>query len=284
MNDNDYIVHRIPKRDGTMRILHEPKPALKKKQKQIQRYLQARGLKGSYCAHGFIPGRSAVTHAKNHLRKRVIVKCDIEDFFGSTTRSMVGKALANCGLNKEAVNDICEICLLNNALPQGAPTSPLLSNLAFMDLDKRLAALAKKFKASYSRYADDMCFSSNDPRLNAILPQVKYVVENCGYKLKDSKSRVLRRNRSQIVTGVVVNQKPNVPRELKHNTRARLFKLKKALLSGLPFDETEFLKLRGLVAYFQAVSLETGCKFRAAVREIESLLAMSGKLTAADPQ
>jgi hypothetical protein len=153
MNGNDYIVHRIPKRDGSMRILHEPKPALKLKQKQIQRYLQARGLKGSYCAHGFIPGRSAVTHAKNHLRKRVIVKCDIEDFFGSTTGSMVAKALTNCNLNKETVNDICEICLLNNALPQGAPSSSLLSNLAFMDLDKRLAGLAKKFKATYSRYA-----------------------------------------------------------------------------------------------------------------------------------
>ena len=279
MTDNDYIVHRIPKRDGSIRILHEPKPALKLKQKQIQRYLQARGLKGSYCAHGFIPGRSAVTHAKNHLHKRIIVKCDIEDFFGSTTRNMVSKALANCGLDKDTISDICNICMLNNALPQGAPTSPLLSNLAFLDLDKRLAGLAKKFSASYSRYADDMCFSSNDPQLNTILPQVKYVVENCGYKLKASKTRVLRRNRSQIVTGVVVNQKLNVPRELKHNTRARLFKLKQSLLAGKAFDETEFTKLRGLVAYFQAVSVETSCKFRAAVREIEALLAMSSRLS-----
>jgi len=283
MTDNDYIVHRIPKRDGSMRVLHEPKPALKLKQRQIQRYLQARGLKGSYCAHGFIPGRSAVTHAKNHLHKRVIVKCDIEDFFGSTTRAMVSKALINCNLDKDAVKDICDICMLNNALPQGAPTSPLLSNLAFLDLDKRLSGLAKKFKATYSRYADDMCFSGNDPQLNAILPQVKYVVKNCGYKLKDSKSRVLRRNRSQIVTGVVVNQKLNVPRGLKHNTRARLFKLKQALLTGKAFDETEFIKLRGLVAYFQAVSVETVTRFRATVREIEALLAMSSRLSVTKP-
>lgn len=231
MTGSDYIIHKIPKRDGSMRILHEPKPALKLKQRQIRRYLQARGLKGSYCAHGFIPGRSAVTHAKNHLHKRVIIKCDIEDFFGSTTRSMVSRALTNSSLDKETVKDICDICMLNNALPQGAPTSPLLSNLAFLDLDKRLSGLAKKYRAAYSRYADDMCFSGNDPQLNAILPQIKYVVENCGYKLKDSKTRVLRHNRSQIVTGVVVNQKLNVPRALKHNTRARLFKLKQALLA-----------------------------------------------------
>lgn len=280
MTDNDYIIHKIPKRDGTMRILHEPKPALKLKQRQIRRYLQARGLKGSYCAHGFIPGRSAVTHAKNHLHKRVIIKCDIEDFFGSTTGSMVSRALTNCGLDKAVVKDICDICMLNNALPQGAPTSPLLSNLAFLELDKRLSGLAKKYRAVYSRYADDMCFSGNDPQLNTILPQVKYVVENCGYKLKDSKSRVLRHNRSQIVTGVVVNQKLNVPRGLKHNTRARLFKLKQSLLTGQAFDETEFTRLCGLVAYFQAVSAETAGKFRAAVREIEALLAMSGRLAA----
>ena len=283
MTDSDYIIHKIPKRDGTMRILHEPKPALKLRQRQIRRYLQARGLKGSYCAHGFIPGRSAVTHAKNHLHKRVIIKCDIEDFFGSTTRSMVSRALTNCSLDKDAVKDICDICMLNNALPQGAPTSPLLSNLAFLDLDKRLSGLAKKFKATYSRYADDMCFSGNDPQLNAILPQVKYVVENCGYKLKDSKTRVLRHNRSQIVTGVVVNQKLNVPRGLKHNTRARLFKLKQSLLTGQAFDETEFTRLCGLVAYFQAVSSETASRFRAAVREIEALLAMSSRLAASKP-
>ncbi|MFA6102632.1 MAG: reverse transcriptase family protein [Victivallaceae bacterium] len=283
MTDNDYIIHRIPKRDGTMRILHEPKPALKLKQRQIQRYLQARGIKCSYHAHGFTPGRSAVTHAKNHLHKRVIIKCDIEDFFGSTTKNMVSRALCDCGLDKNTIDDVCNICLLNNALPQGAPTSPLLSNLAFLYLDKRLSGLAKKFKASYSRYADDMCFSSNNPQFNAILPQVKYVVENCGYKLKDSKTRVLRRNRSQIVTGVVVNQKLNVPRELKHNTRARLFKLKQALLTGKAFDETEFTRLCGLVAYFQAVSAETASKFRAAVREIEALLAMSSRLAATKP-
>ena len=281
MTGSDYIIHKIPKRDGSMRILHEPKPALKLKQRQIRRYLQARGLKGSYCAHGFIPGRSAVTHAKNHLHKRVIIKCDIEDFFGSTTRSMVSRALTNSSLDKETVKDICDICMLNNALPQGAPTSPLLSNLAFLDLDKRLSGLAKKYRAAYSRYADDMCFSGNDPQLNAILPQIKYVVENCGYKLKDSKTRVLRHNRSQIVTGVVVNQKLNVPQGLKHNTRARLFKLKQALLTGQAFDETEFTRLCGLVAYFQAVSVETAGKFRAAVREIEALLAMSSRLAAA---
>lgn len=281
MTDNDYLIHRIPKRDGSMRILHEPKPALKLKQQQIKRYLQARGLKGSYYAHGFIPGRSAVTHAKNHLHQRVIIKCDIEDFFGSTTKQMVSQALRNCGLNKETIDEICNLCMLNNALPQGGPGSPILSNLAFLELDKRLGALAKKFKAAYSRYADDMCFSSDDPHLNVLLPQVKYVVEACGYKLNAGKTRVLRRTRSQIVTGVVVNQKLNVPRILKHNTRARLFKLKQALLTGKAFDETEFTRLCGLVAYFQAVSAETAGKFRAAVREIEALLAMSGRLAAA---
>lgn len=280
MTDNDYIIHRIPKRDGTLRILHEPKPYLKIKQRQVRRYLQSRGLKGSYCAHGFIPGRSAVTHAKNHLNKRVIIKCDIEDFFGTTTRPMVSQALRNSGLNQDTTKDILDICMLNNALPQGGPASPLLSNLALLELDKRLSALAKKFKAIYSRYADDMCFSSNDPQLNIILPQIKYVVEQCGYKLKESKTRVLRRTRSQIVTGVVVNNKLNVPRELRHNTRARLFKLKHSLLSGAAFDETEFLKVCGMVAYFQAVSTDVGVKFRAKVREIEALLAMKRQLSA----
>lgn len=272
MYEDQYKEHRIPKRNGGFRIIHEPAPELKAKQRSILNWLQARGIKPSYYAYGFIRGRSTVKHARLHVGKKIVLKLDIEDFFGNTKSSMIKVALRKEKLPDGYINEIIETCTYKNSLPQGSPASPFLSNIVLTDMDSRLAGLAMKYKATYSRYADDMCFSSNDPALNKMLKAIEYVVNQCGYKLNSRKTKVLRRNSRQIITGVVVNEKANIPRSLLRTTRARLHNLKMSIFKKLAFDEEELEKLRGMVSYFSVIRADIGIRFKKDLKEIEHLL------------
>ncbi len=272
MDSSSYRFHRIPKRDGTMRVIAEPVPELKKKQQGILRWLTARGIRPSSYAHGFVIGRSTATNAALHVNRRVVIKVDLKDFFGSTKSGQVISALMKEGLPAETAKDIVNTCSLNETLPSGAPTSPMLANIAVKGMDVRLAGLAKKYDANYSRYADDLCFSSDNPKLNEMLPAVDFVVKQCGYKLNDKKTRVMRRGRRQIVTGIVVNRKVNIPRRLKRNIRAGLHNVKMTLVNNQPFDEKQFNSLKGMAAYFQSVNNDATRSFRQDIREIGRLL------------
>ncbi|HBC87078.1 MAG TPA: hypothetical protein DCZ94_09005 [Lentisphaeria bacterium] len=272
MDSSNYRFHRIPKRDGTMRIISEPVPELKKKQQGILRWLTARGIRPSSYAHGFVTGRSTATHARLHVNKKVVIKIDLKDFFGSTKSGQVITALMKAGLPAATAKDITNTCTLDGALPTGGPTSPMLSNLAVKGMDVRLAGLAKNYDATYSRYADDLCFSSDNPKLNEMLPAVKFVIEQCGYTLNDKKTRVMRKGRRQIVTGIVVNRKVNIPRKLRRNIRAGLHNIKMALLNSQPYDEKQYESLKGMAAYFQSVNIDATRSFKQDIREIERLL------------
>ncbi len=271
MNESDYTARKIPKRDGSLRVIHEPKPELKRKQKAILRWLQSRGIKPSSYAHGFVIGRSTATHARLHVNKRVIVKVDIEDFFGSVTSAMITTALRHEKLPSNYINEIVEACTLKGALPQGAPTSPFLANLALKEADCRMAGLAKKFNATYSRYADDLCSSSNNHKLNLILAQVEWILNDCKFALNKNKTRVTRKGNRQIITGIVVNKKAGVPRELKRNARARIFKQKMRLLHDGAIDPKECASLKGLAAYLRGISLESGAKLSRSLKEIDAI-------------
>ncbi len=279
MDSSSYKFHRIPKRDGTMRVIAEPVPELKRKQQGILRWLTARGIRPSSYAHGFVTGRSTATNARLHVNKKVVIKVDLKDFFGSTKSLQVITALKKAGLSAETAKEIANTCTLNGYLPQGAPTSPFLANIAVLGMDVRLAGVAKKYDARYSRYADDLCFSSDNPKLNEMLPAMKFVVEQCGYKLNDRKTRVMRSGRRQVVTGIVVNRKVNIPRRLKRNIRAGLHNVKIALVNNQSFDGKQFESLKGMTAYFQSVNMDATRSFKQDIREIERLLEIrSGNL------
>ena len=144
----------------------------------------------------------------------------MKDFFGSTKSPVIKRILMREGIARDAAEEIVEICTLDGALPAGASTSPLLSNLVGKHMDYRIAGLAEKYDAAYTRYADDLCFSSDNPKLNHILPALEHVVKRCGYTLNGRKTRIMRSGRRQTVTGLVVNAKVNIPRTLRKNTRA----------------------------------------------------------------
>ena len=280
MDISSYIVHRIPKSDGTLRVIHEPCPELKLRQKGVLRWLLARGISAGKYAHGFVRGRSIATNAAVHTGKRVILKADLKDFFGSTKSPVIKRILIREGISKDVADEIVEICTLDGVLPAGAPGSPFIANLVGKHMDYRIAGLAEKYDAAYTRYADDLCFSSDNPKLNHMLPALEHVVKRCGYTLNSKKTRIMRSGRRQTVTGLVVNAKVNIPRTLRKNTRAAVHNIKMAIVNGGEFDEQEFLQIKGMLAYFSDVRPDLAPCCRADIAEIERLLEMRNRIAA----
>eukprot|EP00831_Metopus_contortus_P069633 TRINITY_DN626_c0_g1_i11.p1 TRINITY_DN626_c0_g1~~TRINITY_DN626_c0_g1_i11.p1 ORF type:complete len:281 (-),score=30.07 TRINITY_DN626_c0_g1_i11:560-1402(-) len=271
MDQSSYIIRQIRKRNGGFRTIAEPVPELKLKQRFVMRWLRQRGVKAGKHAHGFVRGRSIATHAAEHVGKGVVVKVDIHDFFGSTTEYMVREALYFERFASDAINAIVDICMLDGRLPQGAPTSPVLSNLVLKRLDGRMAGLAKKFHATYSRYADDLCFSGNSPDLNCVIPAIDRIIRESGYSLNRAKTRVIRRGKRQIITGCVVNRELNVPRELRRQIRAGIHNLKQEFLRTKELNTATFKHLQGMVSFFHSVKPEMALPYRRQLKHVADL-------------
>ncbi len=221
----DYRELRLPKKDGTPRILHAPADPLKTLQRTLLRKLLSR-LAAHPAAMGFERGHSIVTNAAPHVGASLILKMDLRDFFTRTTATQVRDYFRAIGWNTEAANLLVKLTTHNGGLPQGAPTSPRLSNLLNCKLDARLFALALKFDAVYTRYADDMTFSLRTPdkermRVASLIRFTKQITKEHGYTLhQDKKLQIRRRHDRMLVTGIVVNQKLDLPRETRRKLRA----------------------------------------------------------------
>jgi retron-type reverse transcriptase len=280
MDASNYRIYNVKERNK-VREIAEPKPELKMKQRQILHWLCARGIGASKYAHGFVRGKSTVTAAKLHTGKNVILKMDLNDFFPSISKQRVLHTLMKEGIEKETAENIAESCTLSNYLPQGAPTSPFLANIVAKNLDYRLAGLCKSwkpnFKIHYTRYADDLIFSSNLRKLNHIIPAAARIVEQEGFKVNHAKTRVLRNSNRQKVLGLVVNDKVNVKRDYWRNLRAELHQLKlKAQQNGKLRSDSLFTSplavTAGKAAYIFGVNRERGRQFLKEVKEIKRLI------------
>ena len=235
-----YKAFSIPKRSGGMRTVLAPNPVLKSIQRRILRRLLA-PLRSHPHATGFERGHSIVTNAWPHVGQDVVIKLDIRDFFGSTRAERVADFFNRVGWDDGAVELLTRICTYQGCLPQGAPTSPRLSNLVNRKMDERLAPLAGTRGMAYSRYADDITLSGparvpnltgRDPktssrdlepltRANEMIFLVKEVLSDCGYTLHtEKKLRIARRHDRQTVTGLVVNEKVQLPRATRRRLRA----------------------------------------------------------------
>lgn len=218
-----YRSFQIPKRTGGVRTILAPEPPLKQIQRRILHRLLKR-LKAHPAAHGFEPRRSILTNATPHARRDVVVRLDIQDFFGSTAAQRVENYFRRLGWDKDAAGILATICTYEGALPQGAPTSPRLSNLLNARLDARLSALAEKLGGAYTRYADDItlsCCRLPDQRIGTIIFLAKRILKEEGYVLHMKKKlHVSRRHDRQKVTGLVVNERPALPRETRRWLRA----------------------------------------------------------------
>jgi hypothetical protein len=200
-----YRPFTVAKPDGRWRRLLAPSPALKRLQRALLRDHLAQ-LPIHSCATAFFPGASAVLNARAHARSQLIATVDLRDFFESTAAARVRRVFVEQGWRDESLRALMRLCVFRGGLPQGAPTSPCLSNLANVRLDERLDGLARRSKATYTRYGDDLTFSWRSGRLpGGFTNAVEDVLHLAGYEVQPRKGwRVRPISARPIVTGVVL--------------------------------------------------------------------------------
>ena len=212
----------VPKRSGGMRRISAPDRATRDLQRAIARRILGR-LPAHPAAFGFERGRSTVAHAIRHAGRAVVLRMDIEDFFGSTSTERVRRYF-RYSWDADAAALLARLTTHAGALPQGAPTSPKLSTQINARLDARLQGFAASRGVRYSRYADDLTFSLAEDDGRVVHELIRFtdkVLSQAGYRLhRQRKLHVRRRHERQIVTGLVVNERPRLPRERRRWLRA----------------------------------------------------------------
>lgn len=244
-----YKTFEIPKRYGGTRKISAPSDELKLLQRRVLQLLQdckdeidkTTGYLNSI-SHGFEPDRSIITNAKRHRNRRYVFNIDLEGFFNSIHFGRVRGFLIkdkSFGLHEKVATVIAQIACFNNALPQGSPCSPVLANLVAHAMDVHLVRLAAKNGCTYTRYADDLTFSTNqrdfpstiarreNPGEHAWNPgtELQRLIEHSGFKINTAKTRMQYHETRQEVTGLVVNKKVNVRSEYRHTVRAMVYSL-----------------------------------------------------------
>jgi len=281
-----YTAFAVPKRSGGYRVLYAPKAKLKAAQHWIRREILAKTF-AEDPAHGFIAGRSIHTNAAPHTGKDIVVTLDLDNFFPSVTYRRVRGIFQSLGYGEEVAIPLAMLCTVKPAakvrefvggqrhrmLPQGAPTSPALANLACRHLDLRLAGLAAKFGCTYTRYADDLTFSGDaafERSLKRFLPLLQKIVKAEGFKLKKDKTHLARRGARQKVTGLVVNDGPRVPRAYRRRLRAILHNARKTGLDAQNRDKHPHFAhaLRGRIEFVRSTHPQLAAKLLAELRSL----------------
>lgn len=219
-----YTQFKIPKKNGSERIINAPEKRLKSILKPLNIILQCVHMPSSN-VHGFVWNRSVATNASRHVGKNYVFNIDLENFFHSIHQARIWKRLQlppfKLGGGKEPVARLIasltchDFGLEKNVLPQGAPTSPTITNIICEKLDRKLLGLAKRFNVQYTRYADDITFSSNHnvyQKDSDFITELERIVKEQGFTINPSKTRLQKRGYKQEVTGIIVNEKLNVPR------------------------------------------------------------------------
>ncbi len=223
-----YQEARIPKRSGGTRRLWIPNDETKEVQRCILRRLLAK-LRTHAQATGFEPGRSIVDNARPHVGRRVVIKMDVIDFFESTTAARVERYLRRIGWNKRVAALLTRLVTTSGCLPQGAPTSPRLSNLLNIGLDEHLQRIVEGNDGHYTRYADDITISFGPhpkpefegSRVRIVIRAVVRALAAHGYRAHErTKLKVMYAHRRQMVTGLVVNERLQLPRTTRRWLRA----------------------------------------------------------------
>jgi retron-type reverse transcriptase len=279
-----YVSFTIPKKSGGVRTLSAPHRKLAAAQAWVFQNIVGR-LPVEQPAQGFIPGRSTLTNARQHAAKAVVVNMDLEAFFPGITFPRVRSVFQRLGYSPAVATVLALLCTECprrpveydgktyhvatglRGLPQGACTSPGLSNQVARRLDRRLAGQAAKLGLTYTRYADDLTFSGDatfNERVGYLMARVRHLAAEEGFAVNEKKSRVLRRNAAQRVTGLVVNERPGVARAEVRRVRAILHR---ARTEGLDAQNREGRPhfpawLQGKIAYIAMARPEVGARLR----------------------
>ncbi len=223
--DKHYKQFLIKKRSGGWRDISAPSIRLKTCQRWIlQNILHKTRLHDA--AHGFVRHRSIASNASIHLEQQIVMNLDLRTFFPSIPRKRIFGIFRVLGYDRRVSFYLSRLTTLEEKLPQGAPTSPALSNITARHLDKRLAALGSKNGFVYSRYADDLTFSGEE-KLLTVLPLIRRIINEEGFIVNENKTRIMRAHRQQEVTGLVVNKKVSVKRSHRRWLRQQSYYLRK---------------------------------------------------------
>jgi len=221
-----YREFEMPKRTGGVRVISAPYPSLLLCQDWIYEHI-LKPAKLHYCAHAYMPKKSIVTNATPHLNTNALLKMDFKDFFPSLSINWVVNFFSKLGYANNIAYSLAALCCLDDRLPQGASTSPALSNILLLSLDKRLYKLSKKFDLNYTRYADDLAFSGNyiSHKFSEI---VSSIVSDFGLTVNQQKTKLIIGDKQKIITGISVQgTQLSIPRKTKRLLKQEIHYIRK---------------------------------------------------------
>ncbi len=258
-----YRVFTIPKKDGSQRTIMAPRTFLKAVQYYILRFvLQKQPV--SQFATGFVRGKGIVQNARLHAGVPFLLNVDLTDFFGSVTVSQVRNQFLRIGFPLAASDALAQLCTFGGSLPQGAPTSPALSNLVFAEVDHEIAAATSVQRITYSRYADDLTFSSVRPIPRGFVMELDRMLLARGFRLNPQKTRFAGPNQARYVTGLVVNVRPQVDRQTRRKMRAMFHQ---AQMDPNRFSDRA-TELLGWASYVQSFDFARGQRYISIAKSI----------------
>lgn len=283
-----YTRYSIAKRSGGQRVILAPKRDLKAIQRKILHEILNHAAVTEQ-AHGFVTGRSIVSNAQPHAGHAYVANLDLKDFFPGISFRRVRSIFISLGYGFGVASSLALLCterdrkplvrrnkriyvsLGERGLVQGAPTSPALANLAARRLDARLAGLAHKYNVTYTRYADDLTFSGDDEQgVRYVMNSAPRIIKDEGFTIHPDKTRFYRRSSRQVVTGLVVNDRVNTPRELRRSVRAILHNAAKTGLQAQNHQNRQDFRayLQGLIGHIYQANPEHGRKLLAELQAI----------------
>ena len=269
-----YRTFDIDKKNGKKRTITEPLPSLKEIQYWILYSILEKIDVHNY-SKAYIKGKSIKDNVRFHKNKKYVLTLDINNFFPSIKLNLVTKVFSDIGYSPILSNLLAKLCCLDDRLPQGAPTSPLLSNIIMKSFDEAIRLYCNPLKIMYTRYADDLTFSG-DFHENEIIEIVKNELSKMGLDLNYSKIRLMGKHERQIVTGITVNSKAQVPPAERNSIRMAVHCIKKYGLENhmqrMKITQNNYLKhLLGKVNYVLFINGENS-EFREYQKYIRSIL------------
>lgn len=276
-----YVEFERPKRRGGTRRIAAPRAPLRKVQRALLDKLLSL-VPTHDAAHGFVRARSILTNARPHVGAAVVVKIDLEDFFPTLHFRRVQGLFESLGYQRVVAATLAGLTTYRpllasgevawpGVLPQGAPTSPAISNLCCRRLDARLAALAKRYGGVYTRYADDLTlsFAQTPENLGRVLWWVNCICQQEGFFENAKKRSIMRRGGRQSVTGLTVNQKVTLARDDRRRFKAILNNCKRHGLESQARGRDNFRGwLEGYAAFAHMVQPELGAKWLAEIAKL----------------
>ncbi|MBK9258405.1 MAG: RNA-directed DNA polymerase [Polyangiaceae bacterium] len=291
-----YVYFEVPKRSGGTRLLSAPHENLAKAQEWIFNNILQK-LPTENPAHGFVKGRSTVTNAKEHVGQGIVINLDLSDFFPTIGFGRVRGLFESLGYSPAVATIFALLCtepprrkvtydgtlywvaVGDRGLPQGACTSPAISNLVSRKLDRRLLGMTRKMGWTYTRYADDLTFSAEMQEieggkkgrkdLGMLLARIRHIVQEEGFAINPKKGRLQHAGGRQEVTGIVVNDKLSMPREEVRRLRAILHQAKKTGLEAQNKEKRPHFEsyLKGKIAYLNMVDPDRAMQLAKAYME-----------------